>query len=637
MKIINKPWGKEEWLELNEKYCYKRIYINKGYKTSYQYHNFKRETNYLIQGTAEVWLENDEGVVEKKIMKAGEFFNVTPPKKHRVIALTDIILQEVSTPEVDDVIRIEDDTNRKDGKIEGEHKQPAVLLLAAGKGERLGNLTANINKALLPINNRAIISSIINKFPISHEIIVALGYKGNVIKEYCKLAHPNRKFIFVNIDDINSNNSGPGYSALKCKEYLNRPFYLAVADCIIDSELPPQDGNWLGVYPTSYPEKYSTVKSDIKGNILDFTNKSSKGFKDAFIGLASILEYDVFWDELENNMQSGEIVSAFSNPSKYSNFSIKRLKWLDTGTLDDLNRTKDYFNDNPLSLHKETNEITYKEHKFIKFHPDQNNIQNKSKRAKILKNLIPSEFTNTNNFISYNWEDGKTLYNYNDINLYEKFLSTLNSNILKSKTWVGDEELYKSFYITKTKNRRDKFINRFGKKYYTKKYNINGHNYDSLENILLGINLDKLYNNPMYSLFHGDLQFDNIIYNKENDSFKYIDWRESFGGSTKGGDVYYDLSKLYGGCIIPYNLVKDDNFIKYTEGIAVIDYNFNIPRALSQFKNKYEKWLIDEGYDLDRIKLITAIIFLNMSPLHNKNFSKTLWFKSIEMLSNVSK
>ena len=637
MKIINKPWGKEEWLELNEKYCYKRIYINKGYKTSYQYHNFKRETNYLIQGTAEVWLENDEGVVEKKIMKAGEFFNVTPPKKHRVIALTDIILQEVSTPEVDDVIRIEDDTNRKDGKIEGEHKQPAVLLLAAGKGERLGNLTANINKALLPINNRAIISSIINKFPISHEIIVALGYKGNVIKEYCKLAHPNRKFIFVNIDDINSNNSGPGYSALKCKEYLNRPFYLAVADCIIDSELPPQDGNWLGVYPTSYPEKYSTVKSDIKGNILDFTNKSSKGFKDAFIGLASILEYDVFWDELENNMQSGEIVSAFSNPSKYSNFSIKRLKWLDTGTLDDLNRTKDYFNDNPLSLHKETNEITYKEHKFIKFHPDQNNIQNKSKRAKILKNLIPSEFTNTNNFISYNWEDGKTLYNYNDINLYEKFLSTLNSNILKSKTWVGDEELYKSFYITKTKNRRDKFINRFGKKYYTKKYNINGHNYDSLENILLGINLDKLYNNPMYSLFHGDLQFDNIIYNKENDSFKYIDWRESFGGSTKGGDIYYDLSKLYGGCIIPYNLVKDDNFIKYTEGIAVIDYNFNIPRALSQFKNKYEKWLIDEGYDLDRIKLITAIIFLNMSPLHNKNFSKTLWFKSIEMLSNVSK
>ena len=48
MKTIFKPWGKEEWLELNEVYCYKRIYINAGYKTSYQYHNFKRETNYII-------------------------------------------------------------------------------------------------------------------------------------------------------------------------------------------------------------------------------------------------------------------------------------------------------------------------------------------------------------------------------------------------------------------------------------------------------------------------------------------------------------------------------------------------------------------------------------------------------------
>ena len=132
MKTIFKPWGKEEWLELNEVYCYKRIYINAGYKTSYQYHNFKRETNYIISGHAEIWLENEEGVVEKKIMGPGDFYNVKPPKKHRVIALTDLIMQEVSTPEVDDVIRIEDDTNRADGKIEGEHKNPAVLITCAG-------------------------------------------------------------------------------------------------------------------------------------------------------------------------------------------------------------------------------------------------------------------------------------------------------------------------------------------------------------------------------------------------------------------------------------------------------------------------------------------------------------------------
>ncbi len=73
-KTIYKPWGREEWLELNDKYCYKRIYINAGTKTSYQYHEQKLETNYLIEGTAEVWLENDEGVVEKKIVEPGYFF-----------------------------------------------------------------------------------------------------------------------------------------------------------------------------------------------------------------------------------------------------------------------------------------------------------------------------------------------------------------------------------------------------------------------------------------------------------------------------------------------------------------------------------------------------------------------------------
>ena len=56
-------------------------------------------------------------------MRKDDCFNVKPPRKHRVVALTNLILQEVSTPEVDDVIRVEDDTNRPDGRIESEHNK----------------------------------------------------------------------------------------------------------------------------------------------------------------------------------------------------------------------------------------------------------------------------------------------------------------------------------------------------------------------------------------------------------------------------------------------------------------------------------------------------------------------------------
>jgi len=120
-KTVTKPWGKEIWLELNDRYCYKRIYINAGTRTSFQYHQKKKETNYIIDGEAEVWLENEKGEMEIKKMKKDDFFNVLPPKKHRVIALTNLVLQEVSTPEVDDVIRIEDDSSRSDGRIDSEH------------------------------------------------------------------------------------------------------------------------------------------------------------------------------------------------------------------------------------------------------------------------------------------------------------------------------------------------------------------------------------------------------------------------------------------------------------------------------------------------------------------------------------
>ena len=56
-------------------------------------------------------------------MKKDQHFTVLPSRKHRVIALTDIILQEVSTPEIDDVVRIQDDAERPDGRIENEHTQ----------------------------------------------------------------------------------------------------------------------------------------------------------------------------------------------------------------------------------------------------------------------------------------------------------------------------------------------------------------------------------------------------------------------------------------------------------------------------------------------------------------------------------
>lgn len=117
MKVVKKPWGQEIWIELNDRYCYKQIQINAGHRTSLQYHNEKLETNYILSGEAEVVLGD-----EVKKMTEGEAFTVTPTVVHRVTALTDLVMMEVSTPEVDDVVRLADDASRPDGRIESEHE-----------------------------------------------------------------------------------------------------------------------------------------------------------------------------------------------------------------------------------------------------------------------------------------------------------------------------------------------------------------------------------------------------------------------------------------------------------------------------------------------------------------------------------
>jgi len=119
---VEKPWGYELWLELNEFYAYKLIHMKEGNKSSLQSHDYKYETNYVIEGSAEVLLEDDNGELKSQIFEAGNGWSVPISKKHRVIARTNYTALEVSTPHLNDVIRYQDDNDRSSGKINSEHE-----------------------------------------------------------------------------------------------------------------------------------------------------------------------------------------------------------------------------------------------------------------------------------------------------------------------------------------------------------------------------------------------------------------------------------------------------------------------------------------------------------------------------------
>ena len=115
MERVNKPWGYEEWLHQG-KYVFKEIFMQAGMQSSLQYHISKEETNYIVRGVVELTLGDD---VSRFL--SGDYFHVKPNTKHRVKAITDVLMVEASTPEVDDVVRIQDDFARPNGRIESEH------------------------------------------------------------------------------------------------------------------------------------------------------------------------------------------------------------------------------------------------------------------------------------------------------------------------------------------------------------------------------------------------------------------------------------------------------------------------------------------------------------------------------------
>ena len=147
-------------------------------------------------------------------------------------------------------------------------------------------------------------------------------------------------------------------------------------------------------------------------------------------------------------------------------------------------------------------------------------------------------------------------------------------------------------------------------------------------------NWGQVYHGIPTIKFHGDLQFDNVIYGDDK-NFYLLDWRQDFAGSNVG-DVYYDLAKMYGGILMSYKLMKDESNFSCFIDKNVVSYNYKSEPALEKFKPIYEKWINDNGYDLDKVKLITALIFLNMSPLHEKEFGDMLFFKSKQMLQEIN-
>tara|TARA_Y200000002_G_scaffold299837_1_gene254790 strand:- start:16531 stop:16899 length:369 start_codon:yes stop_codon:yes gene_type:complete len=112
-KKIIKPWGYELLIEKNKKYMFKMLFMKKGKRCSLQFHNKKKETIFVLSGKLNIIAGNNLKNLKSKIFQRYSFVTLKPKVIHRMEAITDTFYLESSTPEILDVVRIEDDYKRK--------------------------------------------------------------------------------------------------------------------------------------------------------------------------------------------------------------------------------------------------------------------------------------------------------------------------------------------------------------------------------------------------------------------------------------------------------------------------------------------------------------------------------------------
>ncbi len=482
-------------------------------------------------------------------------------------------------------------------------------ILAAGKGTRNNNIEG-LHKALLPLENKPVISHIIDKLGDT-EIVIAVGYKSEQIKTYMNTVHSDKSITYVDVDNFDEVGSGPGYSLLCCKEELQEPFVFTSVDTLVTDNIDIMsiEENWLGVSLVEEEEslQYCLVEGSKYLDRLYYGTGNT-----AYIGMAGIYDYKSFWDSLEEHQIIKDEYQVIHGFDGLEHMKLINFTWYDTGNNDSYAETKKVFC-NDVVANKSDEAIFIDNGKVVKYFDDKYKVSKRIKRADYLNGNCPKiEYVNENMYC-YDYIDGEMLSNIADESLMRKFLDDCQSKLWE-ETYTNDNFLEdcREMYETKTKERV--------KKLYGSEIDnisiINGLKVQPIEYMLKEINWNDFYARAIPSYFHGDLQPENVLYDKKYKKFVLIDWRQSFGSSEDVGDVYYDLGKIYHAIMINGQSILKDMFSHKIVGENA-SVEFYAKSNLVYFMDVFKQFCSDNDYDWNTVELLGILQYFSICTLYD--------------------
>lgn len=492
-----------------------------------------------------------------------------------------------------------------------------VLITTSGIGSRLGELTDFTNKSLVRITDKPSISHIIEHYPDNTSFVITLGHFGQQVRDFLELAYPDKKFTFVTVDDFEGPSSSLGYSILQSKEELQCPFIFHASDTVLTKKdtIPNLDFNWCAGAYKSETSQYRTLR--VADGVVDTINeKGATNFDYPYIGLCGIKDYKLFWDTLGDlkNIHTLSDVHVINEMLKTVEFKFHKInKWLDVGNVSELNNTRKEFSSTTEILDKKKESIYFFKDFVIKFFSDATISKNRVERAHVLRGLVPEIIDSRNNFYKYNRVPGKLFSESVNVNTFSSFLDWTKINLWKRRDVENFNTLCFDFYINKTRNRINSYLD--GKRDVAKV--INGELIPPVKTLLSEID-DKWLCDGIPSQIHGDFILDNILETKNG--FCLLDWRQDFAGNLVVGDLYYDLAKLNHNLMINHAIVNAGHFNLSNNNCDILYRS-----TLIECREVLYDFIKQNSFDLRKVKLLSAIIWINMAPLHEYPFNKFLF------------
>jgi len=500
-----------------------------------------------------------------------------------------------------------------------------VLITTSGIGSRLGDLTDYTNKALVKVGDKPAIAHIIESYPSDTQFVITLGHYGEYVKEFVTIAYPNIGAEFVEVDPYEGPNSSLGYSILQAYENLQCPFIFNACDTLFaDPSLlykcaqRPVQNFCIGDRKEDTTQ-YSTLLVE-RNKVMHIKEKGEINYDFAYVGICGIKDYSLFWKHLgkiyaENPNNSGLFDGNVINrmlPEVDFAF-VEHRGWLDVGNVRELEKTRQLFSATANVLEKKGESIYFFSDHVIKFFADPEVNKNRVHRAEYLRGLVPRVVTAGNNFYKYEKAVGKLFSQSVTRSKFSNFLEWAKQNLWIKKECHKFNEICYRFYVDKTFSRIEAFLDKNADSLDL----INGEEILPIKELFSKIDLEWLCAGAP-SQFHGDFILDNVL--ETESGFCLLDWRQDFGGNLSTGDVYYDLAKLNHNLIINHEIANKKMFNSSGDNCYILCNS-----KLLECQKVLRQFIIDNGYDFKKVQVLTAIIWINMAPLHKYPFNKFLF------------